>query len=170
MIPAVRCVTQTEIPDNGTVHATLFQVIPCDPAGFIFKKDRMKIIHGQSVNSVKGFPFTFVSPFRNAFFPFGDLYSVFPRKGPDSVWEGNTVSFHHKTEDIPAHTTAKAMKNGPLRIHRKRRGLLRMKRAQAHEVMTGFFQLHAFRNNVHNIRRIPDRLNDIFRNQKTQTG
>lgn len=43
-----------------------------------------------------------------------------------------------------------------------------MKRAKAHEMVTGFFQLNAFRNHVYNIRRIPDRLNNIFRDKKGQ--
>ena len=62
------------------------------------------------------------------------------------------VELHHKFEYVAARAAAKAVVNLPHRMHRKRRRLLLMERAQPREILPGLLQAHVFADHADDVR------------------
>ncbi len=62
------------------------------------------------------------------------------------------VQFHHKFENVAAHTATKAVINLPNRMHIERRRFFLVKRAQAGKTLAAFLQADVLADHADNVR------------------
>ena len=77
---------------------------------------------------------------------------AFLRNDPNRLGKRAFLHLHHKFENVSAHAASKAVINLLRRMHRKRRRLFRVKRAQPGKILPALFQAHVFPHHANDVR------------------
>ena len=96
--------------------------------------------------------------FRRARAPLRQRHPDLVGHRPQRLREGEFVDLHHKLEDVAAHAAAEAVVELLDRMDGKRGGLLRVERAQTHEVLACLLQAHVVAHNADYVRLLLDLL------------
>ena len=94
----------------------------------------------------------FAAFFRRMLAGLGNRNAAFFGHRADRFRERTLVQFHHKFENVAAHTAAEAVINLPNRMHVERRRFFLVKRTQAGKTLAAFLQTDVFPDDADNVR------------------